>query len=189
MTDREPDYTNLKDAFRRIYEEHYASLIRFAEGYVGRRDEAEDLVQEVFTGLLERQPRFLSKAALNAWLYTAVRHAALDHLKHRDVEARYAENFLADREFARPDTRRDEEVMDIVFRAIDTLPERCREIFLMHLDGLSNEAIAAELGLSVHTVKTQKKKAMRLLRDYFGAPGRREELLCRVGWLLLLWSV
>ena len=56
-----------------------------------------------------------------------------------------------------------------VWKAIDELPERCRHIFLMSKrDGLSNEEIAVELGLSVKTVKNQLTKALSRLRESLG---------------------
>ena len=52
-----------------------------------------------------------------------------------------------------------------LFKQIDLLPERCREIFLLHLEGYDNDAIAKKLSLSIETVKTQKKRAMKTLRN------------------------
>lgn len=49
---------------------------------------------------------------------------------------------------------------------MDNLPEKCREIFLMSKrDGLSNDEIAAELAISVKTVKNQMTKALARLRE------------------------
>ena len=60
-----------------------------------------------------------------------------------------------------------------IWAAIDKLPERCREIFLLSKrDGMSNEEIADELGLSVKTVKNQLTKAFSRLRDAL-APGHK----------------
>lgn len=56
-------------------------------------------------------------------------------------------------------------VADFRFKQIDLLPERCREIFLLHLEGYDNDAIAKKLSLSIETVKTQKKRAMKTLRN------------------------
>lgn len=189
MGNEKPDKENLKESFQLLYKEYYDSLVSFAESYVTRRDVAEDIVQEIFVSLWENEPHFLSKAALNAYLYTSVKNSALDYLKHREVENRYAERFLSAAEESRREAKLDEEVLNLLFRCISRLPERCREIFLMHLDGLSNEEIAGRLGLSVLTVKTQKKKAMRILRDYFNAPERRSVLPCGVGWICFLLLV
>ena len=61
--------------------------------------------------------------------------------------------------------RLDEELMDILFAEIRRLPKRCREIFLLHLDGLSNEEIAVRCNVSIETVKTQKKRAKKAIKD------------------------
>ena len=62
----------------------------------------------------------------------------------------------------------EEELYERLFRIIDELPPRCREIFLLHLDGKKNEEIANQLNISLLTVKTQKKKAMSHLRKRMG---------------------
>lgn len=179
----------MKESFQRIYKESYDALVGFAESYVARRDVAEDIVQEVFAGLWEKNVHFLSRAALNSYLYTSVKNSSLDFLKHQDVENRYAERFLSDAKENRWEAELDEEVMKLLFQAIDHLPERCREIFLMHLDGFSNEEIACQLHLSILTVKTQKKKAMKVLREYFNAPERQSLLSCQIGWLYFLLAI
>lgn len=172
-----PDRERVKESFRLLYKEYYDSLVSFAESYVARRDIAEDIVQEIFVGLWEKEPRFFSKAALNTYLYTSVKNSALDFLKHQEVENRYAEHFLSASKEERWEAELDEEMLNLLFQGIDRLPERCREIFLMSLDGLSNEEIARQLGLSVLTVKTQKKKAMKVLREYFGARNSKKSSL------------
>ena len=54
----------------------------------------------------------------------------------------------------------------VLWTAIDALPERCRDIFLMSKrDGMSNAGIAAELGISVKTVENQMTKAFSRLRE------------------------
>ena len=168
-----PDKDKMKESFQNVYEEYYNSLVGFAESYVVRRDVAEDIVQEIFVSLWEKEIRFLSKVALSTYLYTSVKNSALDFLKHQEVESRYAERFLADSKERRWETKLDEEMLNLLFLSIDQLPERCREIFLMHLDGLSNEEIANQLDLSILTVKTQKKKAMKILREYIN--GRNDK--------------
>ena len=61
-----------------------------------------------------------------------------------------------------------EEMYRALHQAVDELPERCRQVFKLHLQGKKNEEIAQILELSVETVKTQKKKAMYFLRERLG---------------------
>ena len=59
----------------------------------------------------------------------------------------------------------DEEVYRRLYQAIDQLAPKCREIFLMAMDGKHNDEIAKELNIAVETVKTQKKRAIKQLRE------------------------
>lgn len=82
---------------------------------------------------------------------------AFDYLRHQNVESRYIEEALTANRFLSDDSFQKEEVFRLLFKQIDLLPERCREIFLLHLEGYDNDAIAKKLSLSIETVKTQKK--------------------------------
>ena len=62
----------------------------------------------------------------------------------------------------------EEELYRLLFKTIDELPDKCRNIFLLHLEGKGNEEIALLLNLSILTVKTQKKRAMSYIRERLG---------------------
>ena len=78
-----------------------------------------------------------------------------------------------------------EEIYRQLYLAIDRLPKKCREIFLMYMDGKKNEEIAQILSISIETVKTQKKRAMRFLKDDTGIKMTYSEMLAL---LLLLFK-
>ena len=93
----------------------------------------------------------------------------LNYLKHQEVERRHAEILLQEQDEEDEDYRlMREEMYRALHRAVDELPERCRQVFKLHLEGKKNEEIAQVLELSVETVKTQKKKAMYFLRERLG---------------------
>lgn len=157
-------HKNIKE----IYNEYHVSLLTFAKNYVTREDVAQDLVQEVFIRLWEKDCDFPSEVALRSYLFASIKNLSLDYLKHLDVETRYAETYIAETSHKEVlDKQFDKEVMDLLFEKIDCLPERCREIFLLYLDGLSSIEIANKLSLSIDTVRTQKKRAMKYLREHF----------------------
>ena len=155
---------------RQVYDTYRDSLIAFAKGYVPDDDVAQDLVQEAFIRLWEKEPSFPTETALHSYLLTAVRNRALDYLKHRNVEQQYAETYREEAALAGEDyldEAFDKEVLEMLFAQIDRLPARCREVFLLCLDGLSAEEVAQKLGISADTVRTQKKRAMKMLRNHF----------------------
>ena len=105
-----------------------------------------------------------------AEFFISLRNTCLDMLKHRVVESKYSDYCQRMEEHAASAT--DEiigaEVMRLLFQTIDQLPPRCREIFLLYMDGMKNEKIAETLQLALDTVKNQKKKALHILRERLG---------------------
>ena len=162
---REPGFSiNRKDIFERLFSDYYGILVCYAQKYTKREDIAEDIVQDVFASLWEENRIFPSQANFRSFLYISIRNAAFDYLRHQNVESRYIEEALTANRFLSDDSFQKEEVFRLLFKQIDLLPERCREIFLLHLEGYDNDAIAKKLSLSIETVKTQKKRAMKTLR-------------------------
>ena len=163
---REPGFSiNRKDIFERLFSDYYGILVCYAQKYTKREDIAEDIVQDVFASLWEENRIFPSQANFRSFLYISIRNAAFDYLRHQNVESSYIEEALTANRFLSDDSFQKEEVFRLLFKQIDLLPERCREIFLLHLEGYDNDAIAKKLSLSIETVKTQKKRAMKTLRN------------------------
>ena len=139
-------------AFRLLYKNYYKALVCYAITIVGDSESAEDIVQELFSTIWEKKMFFRSLASFRVYLYNSVRNASLDYLKHKDVEGFFSE-----------------EVYRQLLQTIDALPDRCREVFLMYMEGKKNEEIATALHVSLETVKTQKKRAMSFLRKKLGS--------------------
>jgi RNA polymerase sigma factor, sigma-70 family len=117
----------------------------------------------------EKKMRFLSLPSFRTYLYNSIRNASLNYLKHQNVESLYLERLASTyREITEEEDTNEEEVYRLLFRAIDKLPARCREIFLLHMDGKKNEEIATVLGISIETVKTQKKRAIQSIKEQMG---------------------
>lgn len=156
--------------FHELYREFYWALVRFAMKYLGDRDMAEDTVQELFVAVWERNESYLSYDRLRNFLYISVRNTCLDTLKHRAVEEKYARHFEKTEDGMVSETEEiiEEEVLRLLFQIVNELPPRCKEIFLLHMDGRKNEEIANTLQIALDTVKNQKKKAMKILRERLG---------------------
>ena len=158
-------------AYHQLYDEYYKVLVLYAINFLSSQQAAEDIVQELFATMWEKKMKFLSLPSFRTYLYNSVRNASLNYLKHQNVESLYLEH-LANTyreilEEEEEDTN-EEEVYRLLFRAIDKLPTRCREVFLLHIDGKKNEEIATLLGISIETVKTQKKRAIQFIKEQMG---------------------
>lgn len=158
------------EAYKVLYDDYYPALVVYASAFVLSDEVAEDIVQELFVSMWEKQLTFTSFWAFKTYLYKFVKNASINHLKHQDVEGRYAEyikGLSLEEELSESELNNEEEYR-LLFRTIDELPPRCREIFLMSLEGKKNKEIAALLQISIDTVKTQKMRAMQRLKESAG---------------------
>ena len=164
-----------------VFQQYYRPLCLYALHYLHDLDEAEDVVQDCFVRLLESDKYerlcLLSVASqsltnqLKSFLYASVRNACIDRLRCKnpilqDVSPSDLQGLITDEQAVDSSSREAE-----LWTAIEQLPNRCREIFLMSKrDGMTYREIAEELGLSEKTVEHQISKALKILR------GRKEEL-------------
>ena len=70
-----------------IAEENYDALYRFCRGRVRTKDDAYDVVQDVFKALIEAYPKLRNKQAVQKWLYTTARNKIVDYYKHLAQES------------------------------------------------------------------------------------------------------
>ncbi|HMC96985.1 MAG TPA: RNA polymerase sigma-70 factor [Flavobacteriales bacterium] len=170
-----------RQAFERLFREHYRPLCAFAIQYVKDADRAEDLVQDLFFRLWQDRERITVTSSLKAYLFTAVRNRCLNALKtqgrvrslNEEVDDREADDEQGEDEHAERIAR--------VQAAIAALPEERRKVFRSsRYDGLKYHEIAERLGISVKTVENQMGKALKTLREELA------DLLPVLAWLAWL---
>lgn len=155
--------------YRHLYRVYYASLCHYARRFVGENCDEEDLVQEIFMKLWERTNTFESEEALAGYLYRSVHNACLQYI--RELRGKHTpSDFSAEERFAYESVDNEqllveEEYFRQIYAAIHSMQDQRKEIVLKTLAGLGNEEIAAELNISVNTVKTLKKRAYTHLRE------------------------
>lgn len=168
--------TNCNDCFsipdeqpdiKQLFHEFYSRLVHFSCQIIDDKAAAEDLVQDVFIKYWSLHEQISTdKSAIKNFLYTSVRNASLNVLRHNKVAGEYiqAQQEAPEEEACIHSIIR-AEVLSEIYRIIGSLPESCQLISKMgYLDGMKNQEIANELGISVNTVKTQKQRALKLLR-------------------------
>lgn len=151
-----------EDVFRR----YYRPLCLYALRYLRSPENSEDVVQDCLTDFLERRDRGHDVADVKSYLFMMVRNRCLDSLKRDSYidSTRQADEFD---DIAEEDDRENAAFIEArLWTAIDSLPEKCREVLLLSKrDGLKYEEIAEELGISVNTVKNQASKALKALKE------------------------
>ena len=156
-----------KSAFKSVFDLYFNALCSFGNRYVQDAFIVEDLVQDTFIGLWNKKNDFEHINALKAFLYTTVRNKCLNHLKHQLVLKKRDEDLILELESNRISSEQIivEETFNQLFQEIKNLPKASQEVMLLALNGLKNQEIADELGITINTVKTQKKIAYSKLKN------------------------
>ena len=153
-------------AFSYVFQKYYQALYQFAGRFVKDAQTAENIVQDVFVKLWTNRENCLITSSLKSYLYAATRNTALNFLSHEKKQLSI-EDLMSDRRdtTANPEERIIEnEMIDGVHKAIEKLPEKCRYVYLMkRYDDLKYHEIAEILDISINTVKTQMKRALKSL--------------------------
>lgn len=152
-----------------LFRDHYRPLCLYGLHYLQDVETVKDVVQDCFVRLLEcdEAPR-----NLRAWLYTAVRNRCIDLLRRSNTHLSPLTSHLPedlDGPITDDEAQQRSEHEARLWEAIDALPDRCREVFLLaKREGLSYREIATTLNISEKTVEHQVGKALKRLRTLQG---------------------
>lgn len=167
---------NKKDygAFQKFYTQYYKILVLYSMQLVGSQEIAEDVVQELFANIWEKDTQFISEASFLSYLYNSIRNSSIDHLRHKHIEEEYIQKIMDSNESYPIHDGKDEdffetEIYHLLFQLIDKLPTRCKEVMVKAMDGKKNEEIAQTLEISIATVKTYKKRSLEILKRKLSA--------------------
>ncbi len=155
-----PPDSELGHWFAAHVQPHEAMLRAWLRSRFKTEDDLDDVVQETYLRLLRARERG-EVASPKAFLFAVARNLALDRFRHRAVvptESLVENEALAVLEEGRgtPETIAHNQELELLTEAIQSLPDRCRQIFtLRKVYGLSQEEIAGQLGISENTVSAQ----------------------------------
>ena len=160
-------------AWHYLFDRHYPVLCHIASRYV----HAETIVGDVILHFWEVRADVEITTSLRSYLAASVRHRCLDWMKSQQTRKEIPVSQSIAGSFPSLDYISSDdyplgrllegELEDEIMKAIDQLPPMCRRVFRMsRVEGLSNEAVAKQLGLSVNTVKYHIKHALSLLRQH-----------------------
>ncbi|WP_051873008.1 RNA polymerase sigma-70 factor [Flavobacterium chungangense] len=158
-----------KSDLKKIFDTYYEALVSYCFRYLSLRDECEDLVQDVFVHIWEKDVIFPDEIALKVYLYKVTRNKCFNFIKHSKVKDKYAVNNiqLLEDDSLFLEQILEEEIVRQLHQAIELLPDRKKEIIKLSLIGQKNTEIAETLGIKLQTVKTLKSQAYTILRNQF----------------------
>lgn len=186
------DHTLLWTAFqqgesqaeKQVYHQFFKPLCIFSERITGQLEAAEDIVAEAFVKAWGRRQNFVTADNLKAFLYRVVRNASINFAvatrQHRQAHLQIAYIEGQDKEEEPADQREilRAELLQEIYEEMENLPGRCGEIFkLIFIHGKSTEEIGQLLGINPQTVRTQKARAIQLIKIQLLKKNRISSLL------------
>lgn len=157
-----------RGAFGILYERFAPAVHGVLLGLVSRQ-EAADLVHDVFAHALDRIAQLETPDRFGAWICTIARHVALNARRARHPSDALPDDVAAPAEPARADER---DQAEIVLAILRTLPEAYREPLAMRLvEGMTGPQIAARTGMTHGSVRVNLTRGMARLREALAARG------------------
>jgi RNA polymerase sigma-70 factor (ECF subfamily) len=159
-------------AFAEIFERYNDLLYTHAYNKVRNKEDARDIVQDVFIKLWNKHEQLEITNNLPGYLYVMTRNATLSLISHKNIVGNYANSFNEYRinhEAVTDHLIREKQFAQIIENEIAALPPRMREAFeLSRKHHLTNKQIAERMGISEDTVAFQIKMALKHLRPRIG---------------------
>ena len=156
------------EAFETLYRQHSAKIYTLASRMAGSAEDGEDLLQEIFLQAYRKLGSFKGDSALGTWLYRLALNHCLDYVRSRRAKMNKLTETLDAETSLEPSARRETPIarMDLE-RAVERLPEGCREAFVLHdVEGFGHKEIADRLEIAEGTSKSQVFKARAKLRAW-----------------------
>lgn len=161
---------NDRDCFAAIYERYEGPLLKYAIRVTQNKEDAADILQEIFVSLWNRRAQIEFNHSLKAWLYQAVRFQAAKYICQNGKKNAFlnemAQLIHATNSYS-PDIFLEERELAATIRdAINSMPVKMKRVFVLSREeDLSHREIGLKLNIAESTVKKQVQKALRLIRE------------------------
>ena len=172
-----------QEALKEIFDKYHKKVYRIAYGVVRHREEALDIVQEVFIKLFRSIKNFKGKSHFYTYLYRMVMNTAIDHA--RKTGKQFISSLDDEGSFEPSDELEkgperillQKELEERVKGAMEKLPAEQRAALIFRdVEGLSYQEMAEAMGCSIGTVMSRlhygRKRIQELLKDYVELPGQ-----------------
>ncbi|WP_339864895.1 RNA polymerase sigma-70 factor [uncultured Algoriphagus sp.] len=160
-----------EESFEAVFKTYFKALHAYAMAILKESETAEEVVQSVFLKLWEKRETLEISSSLKAYLYRAVYHDSLNHIKHLQVKRKHWDHAHYEMTQGKPEQvgeqikGQENELYERYHLALEKLPEKCRMVFnLSRFEELKYQEIADRLEISIKTVEAHMGKALKTLR-------------------------
>ncbi|KGP70869.1 RNA polymerase sigma factor SigX [Pontibacillus yanchengensis] len=174
----------MKAVFQELYEKYHQDLYQFLFYMVKNREQAEDLVQEVYIKVMNSYDRFKGESSEKTWLFSIARHVAIDYFRRQKRKRNKILEFfdwgesghlIEDDHPIPEDIAVQNEEIQKMYRCLDKCSVDQRSVLILrYIQSMSIQETADVLGMSVSKVKTTQHRGMKVLQQLMEEEARRE---------------
>jgi RNA polymerase sigma-70 factor (ECF subfamily) len=154
-------------SFEKVYRTYYKGLCAFASQYLKDPDDCEEIVQDVMMWLWENRSSLVPEMPVKSLLFTMVKNKCLNQIHHLQIKQRVHNELYANIEepFEDPDTYSNGEMLEILNKSINNLPDDYRIAFTMNrFENYTYSEIADKMNVSTKTIAYRISQALKILR-------------------------
>ncbi len=157
-----------KEDFETLFRSEFKGLCFFAQKYVKDYDTAREIVQDSFINLWEKRATVDSSRSVKSYLTATIHNKCHNYLRDNkkfNTNLLEIENLIEISGISDNDILVEQELHQTIQIAIEALPDKCREIFILNrYENLKYQEIADKLEISIKTVEAQMSKALQHMR-------------------------
>jgi RNA polymerase sigma-70 factor (ECF subfamily) len=159
-------------AFDVLYKKYSKRLYKFAYSILKSSEESENIVQDVFLNLWEHRNNVEKNSSIKYYVFTIAYNSAISILRKKASESQFIEYLKSLQDLNQEPVNIEieyNELTDKLNNIINHLPERQKEVYLLHKsEGLKYQEIADRLNISVNTVENHMSRALKAIREKLG---------------------
>ncbi len=153
------------EAFQLLFREYFQDIAYYAGKILKDMDVAEDIAQDIFVRLWEKNNHFENYLALKSYLYLSARNSCLNYIKHHNIVLEHAQTQKPkETEENTWNTIVETEIISLLSDYIRQLPAECAKIMELVMLGYNSTEISTLTGASSSTVRSQKQRGIALLK-------------------------
>ncbi|MEO9512693.1 MAG: RNA polymerase sigma-70 factor [Flavobacteriaceae bacterium] len=161
------------NAFDILFKLYYSRLLHVSSSYLTNKEDAKDIIQDVFEKILNKKSQLNIHTNLNAYLFRVTKNACIDHLRKKKNVISKLDNLELRENRIHLSTLKDDtsskiieqELAKEIQHAISLLPLKCKEVFIKsRIKGLKYKEISDEMDISTKTIENHMNKALKHMR-------------------------
>lgn len=159
---RNDDYA----AYNKLFVRYYKRLCCYVYHTLGNKEDTEDVVQELFLTLWSSRRKIVTGENVSGYLHKMAKNQALNHIRTQtNHKTATLEDLNEQIPYYEENALETEEFRIALYNCIDMLPDRCREVLLLHrVKGMKQKEMADSLSISVKTIKNQIWASLQRLK-------------------------